>query len=372
MGRHRSIEAEHDAPTETLPQVPAEDDLALELRDVTATFRSGRIGQRRTLRALDALDLSVPRGTVHALLGPNGAGKTTTVRTVATLLRPDSGTVLVDGIDALAKPDDVRERIGVSGQYAAVDGNLTGFENLRLVAQLYGMSRKDATVAARDMLDDLRLSDAADRPVHTYSGGMRRRIDLAGALINRPSLIILDEPTTGLDPRGRRQMWEVIGEQVRTGTTVLLTTQYLEEADALADQITVIDHGKICAEGSPAELKATSGQAILTVQADLSYASGDEAQWVSLVSTTLADIGLGLPHRLDSGEWSVPVADGTRSAVDAVRALESVGVTVRDAQVSAPTLDEVFLRLTGQDQDSAADEDATDTENSPKEHADVR
>lgn len=340
------------------------DDTALLLRGLTKTFRSGLFGRGRRLRALDNLDLTVPRGTVHALLGPNGAGKTTTVRAIATLMRPDEGSIHVDGIDALAHPDEVRQIIGVSGQYAAVDGNLTGFENLRLVAQLYGLSRADASSAARAMIDELLLSDAADRPMHTYSGGMRRRLDLAGALINRPSLIILDEPTTGLDPRGRRQMWEVIGEQVEGGTTVLLTTQYLEEADALADQVTVIDGGRIRAQGSASELKSTTAQSILTVE----LAADPDAVTRPRLSTTLADIGLGLPQEITARRWSVPVGEGTRSAVSAVKALEQIGVDVDDAHVAAPTLDDVFLQLTGE---SPADVESA-TESTREEFADVR
>ncbi|MGV9672575.1 ABC transporter ATP-binding protein [Gordonia sp. NPDC003504] len=324
---------------------------ALELRGVTKTFGSGSFGSRQSVRALDGLDLQVGSGTVHALLGPNGAGKTTTVRAVATLMRPDEGSVTVCGIDALADPDAVRAVIGVSGQYAAVDPTLTGFENLRLVAQLYGHPRREARDRARAMIEQLDLSAAADRPMRTYSGGMRRRLDLAGALINDPQLIILDEPTTGLDPRGRRQIWEVIAEQVATGTTVLLTTQYLEEADELADEITVIDHGRICAQGSASELKETAASAILTVEVAPRHVRGAAGATeidgtTEVIATTLAEIGLGMPERVDETHWSVPVADGTRSAVSAVQVCNEVGVEIVDAVVATPTLDDVFLRLT--------------------------
>ncbi|MHC3001625.1 ATP-binding cassette domain-containing protein [Gordonia metallireducens] len=323
---------------------------ALELRGLQKTFRTGLFGRGPRVHALNGLDLSVPTGTVHALLGPNGAGKTTTVRAVATLMTPDEGSVIVDGVDAIADPGAVRKIVGVSGQYAAVDGNLTGFENLRMVGQLYGQPRSVASERARELIAELNLEDAADRPMRTYSGGMRRRLDLAGALINRPSLVILDEPTTGLDPRGRRQMWEVIAEQVSSGATVLLTTQYLEEADALADEITVIDHGTIRAQGSAAELKSATGGSILTVEVVVPHTDGAEAQ----VSASLADIGVGPAERLgpdgdaatDSARWSVPVDAGTRSAVAAVRALSSAGIEVVDASVSTPTLDDVFLTLT--------------------------
>ncbi|GAC66275.1 ATP-binding cassette domain-containing protein [Gordonia soli] len=323
---------------------------ALVLTGLTKTFRSGLLGRGPRVHALNGLDLTVPAGTVHAVLGPNGAGKTTTVRAVATLMRPDSGSVVVGGIDALADPDGVRDVIGVSGQYAAVDGNLTGFENLRLVAQLYGLSRGEASERARQLIADLDLEAAADRPMRTYSGGMRRRLDLAGALINRPMLVILDEPTTGLDPRGRRQIWEVIRSQVASGTTVLLTTQYLEEADELADEITVIDHGSVLARGTATSLKETAGQSILTVEVD---ARADAGQ----VAGTLSHLGVGEPERLDETHWTVPVADGTRSAVTAVKAFDATGIEIVDATVMTPTLDDVFLKLTGHE---ASPDDDTD------------
>ncbi|WP_279103783.1 ABC transporter ATP-binding protein [Gordonia paraffinivorans] len=325
---------------------------ALELRGLQKTFRTGLFGRGPRVHALNGLDLSVPTGTVHALLGPNGAGKTTTVRAVATLMTPDEGSVIVDGVDAIADPGAVRKIVGVSGQYAAVDGNLTGFENLRMVGQLYGQPRSEASERARELIAELNLEDAADRPMRTYSGGMRRRLDLAGALINRPSLVILDEPTTGLDPRGRRQMWEVIAEQVGSGATVLLTTKYLEEADALADEITVIDHGTIRAQGSAAELKSATGGSILTVEAVVPQYDDADTQ----VSSSLTQIGVGPAERVESGtetvtdttsaRWSVPVDAGTRSAVAAVRALSAAGIEVVDASVSTPTLDDVFLTLT--------------------------
>nr|WP_238423516.1 ATP-binding cassette domain-containing protein [Gordonia sp. 'Campus'] len=352
---------------------------ALELRGLRKTFRTGLFGRGRAVHALNGLDLTVPAGTVHALLGPNGAGKTTTVRAVATLMVPDEGTVMVDGVDAIADPGAARKIIGVSGQYAAVDGNLTGFENLRMVGQLYGLSRAEASTRARELIADLNLEDAADRPMRTYSGGMRRRLDLAGALINRPSLVILDEPTTGLDPRGRRQMWEVITDQVANGATVLLTTQYLEEADALADEITVIDHGTIRAQGSAADLKAATGGSILTVEVDTHSGSAEPQD--ELVATTLAEIGLGMPERLEaetaghpgsSGtRWSIPVDNGTRSAVEAVRALDAVGIDVVDATVATPTLDDVFLTLTERNTHAGGDAGGDRGVGTPTEAADV-
>lgn len=324
---------------------------ALELRGLTKYFGGGALATRLTgqsrVTALDGLDLTVERGTVHALLGPNGAGKTTTVRAVATLLRPDSGSVQICGIDALADPDAVRSIIGLSGQYAAVDGNLTGFENLRMVAQLYGHSRRESSSRARGLITDLGLTEAADRPMLTYSGGMRRRLDLAGALINRPEVVILDEPTTGLDPRGRRQIWDIIADQVKSGTTVLLTTQYLEEADTLADTITVIDGGKVRAQGTAAELKATAAQSTLTVTLapENSPAAGSTRD--ELVTSALTDVGLDAPRRLEDNRWSVPVADGSRSTVAAVSACTAAGIDVVDATVASPTLDDAFLHLTG-------------------------
>ncbi|WP_372632364.1 ABC transporter ATP-binding protein [Gordonia jinghuaiqii] len=358
---------------DALDDTPARN--ALEIRGLRKSFRTGIFGRGPRVHALNGLDLTVPSGTVHALLGPNGAGKTTAVRAVATLMRPDEGSVVVDGVDVLADPGAARKIIGVSGQYAAVDGNLTGFENLRMVGQLYGQSRAEASARARELIADLNLEDAADRPMRTYSGGMRRRLDLAGALINRPSLVILDEPTTGLDPRGRRQMWDVIAEQIAGGATVLLTTQYLEEADALADEITVIDHGTIRAQGSAADLKAATGGSILTVvvagRTSLKGSpDGDSPEYDSpgdeLVASALAGIGVGTPERLGTDEtrtghsktgestadairWSVPVDSGTRSAVAAVKALDALGIDVVDAAVSTPTLDDVFLTLTGRD-----------------------
>ncbi|NMO00125.1 ATP-binding cassette domain-containing protein [Gordonia sp. TBRC 11910] len=338
MGRHSMGEADTTSQSD-----------ALTLRGVGKTYRSGLLGRGPEHVAVAGLDLDVAAGTVHALLGPNGAGKTTTVSMVATLLAPDAGQIIVGGIDARRHPDRVRDIIGVSGQYAAVDGNLTGFENLRMVAQLYGHSRRDASARARELIDELDLSTAADRPMRTYSGGMRRRLDLAGAVINRPTLVILDEPTTGLDPRGRRQIWELIGRLVSTGTTVLLTTQYLEEADELADQITVIDGGVVKARGTADSLKARFGEAGLQVEVA-------PESCTATVRTALAEIGTGPPARLDDGTWEIPVAAGTRSAVAAVQSLNAHGVECLDAIVSTPTLDSVFLSLTGAHARSGADD----------------
>lgn len=293
------------------------------------------------VRVLDGIDIQIPAGTVMGLLGPNGAGKTTTVRIVTTLLRPCAGSVQVAGVDVLRDPAAARRRIGLSGQYAAVDANLSGYENLRMVARLYGMSHRQAAARAGELLTAFGLDHAADRRAGTYSGGMARRLDLAGALVARPPVVVLDEPTTGLDPRGRLDMWRVIGDLVDDGTTVLLTTQYLEEADQLADRITVIDKGKVIARGSADELKTSIGGDRLTV----TLAAGQEAQPALSV---LAQIGIGEPvHEIGTQDVSIVVGEGSRTMVEALRRLDDAGVCVVDATVHRPTLDDVFLSLTG-------------------------
>ena len=302
---------------------------------------TGLVKNYGRVRVLDDVDLEIPAGTVMGLLGPNGAGKTTTVRIVTTLLRPNAGTVQVAGVDVLHDPAAARRLIGVSGQYAAVDANLTGYENLRMGARLYGRSRDSAAGRARELLSQFGLEDAADRRAGTYSGGMTRRLDLAGALIARPPVVVLDEPTTGLDPRARTDMWGVIGDLVRDGTTVLLTTQYLEEADRLADEITVIDKGRVIARGSADELKSSIGGDRLTV----TLASGQDPAPALRV---LADVGLGDPaHEASVDEVSVVVADGSRTMVEALRRLDDADVLAVDARVHRPSLDDVFLSLTG-------------------------
>jgi ABC-2 type transport system ATP-binding protein len=305
-------------------------------------------------RVLDEVDLSIPTGTVMGLLGPNGAGKTTTVRIVTTLLKPSAGSVRVAGIDVLHDPAAARKRIGLSGQYAAVDANLSGYENLRMVARLYGMSPRQATARADELLGALGLEYAAHRRAGTYSGGMARRLDLAGALVARPPVVVLDEPTTGLDPRGRLDMWRVIGDLVDDGTTVLLTTQYLEEADLLADRITVIDHGRVIARGSADELKTSIGGDRLTV----TLAAGQAAEPALAV---LTQVGVGEPgHEPGTDEVSVVVGDGSRTMVEALRRLDDAGVCVVDANVHRPSLDDVFLSLTGKPGGASAAEPETD------------
>jgi ABC-2 type transport system ATP-binding protein len=294
-----------------------------------------------TTRALDGVDLDIPAGRVLGLLGPNGAGKTTTVRILTTLLRPDSGEAFVAGHDVLADPDSVRRSIGLSGQYAAVDENLTGFENLYLVGRLYGRRKAQARARARELLSRFRLEDAADRPTKGYSGGMRRRLDLAGALVAEPSVVILDEPTTGLDPRGRIDTWEVIKELVADGTTVLLTTQYLEEADQLADSIVVIDRGKVIARGTADELKNQIGGERL----DIVVTSAED---VAIAARVLREVGSGEPTVDEhTRKVDVLVDAGPKALIEALRRLDAHGVTVSDVALHRPTLDDVFLSLTG-------------------------
>lgn len=292
-------------------------------------------------RALDGVDLEIRSGEVLGLLGPNGAGKTTAVRILTTLLKPDSGHAVVAGHDVRTEPDAVRRAIGLSGQYAAVDENLTGYENLYMVGRFYGMSRADASARARALLSRFRLDEAADRLSKGYSGGMRRRLDLAGALVAAPPVVVLDEPTTGLDPRGRMETWEVIGELVHDGTTVLLTTQYLEEADQLADTIAVIDQGRVIARGTSEELKAQVGGEQLELVAE-------DAADLPMVARVLAEVGAGEPNIQESvRRVRVAVDAGTKALVEALRRLDAHGVAVHDVALHRPTLDDAFLSLTG-------------------------
>jgi ABC-2 type transport system ATP-binding protein len=291
-------------------------------------------------RALDGLDLVVPEGTVLGLLGPNGAGKTTAVRVFSTLLRPDSGRAEVLGIDVTQHPQQVRRSIGLTGQFAAIDDYLTGRENLQLFGRLYHLGAAVAAKRADELLERFDLVDAAGRIAKTYSGGMRRRLDIAASLIVRPPVIFLDEPTTGLDPRSRLGMWNVIEDLVREGTTMLLTTQYLEEADALASSIAVIDRGQVIAQGTSDELKSQVGGSRLELAVE-----SDDA--VALAAAILRKVGDGTEPTVDARKVSVPVSDGASVLVEAVRQLDAAQVTIADLAMRRPTLDDVFMRLTG-------------------------
>jgi ABC-2 type transport system ATP-binding protein len=303
------------------------------------------------VRALDGLSLSVPEGNVLGVLGPNGAGKTTAVRILTTLLQPDSGTGSVAGIDVLKNPTEVRRRMGVSGQYAAVDENLTGFENLDMVGRLYHLGVDRSRTRARELLEQFDLKESGDRVAKGYSGGMRRRLDLAGALVAQPRVLFLDEPTTGLDPRSRSDLWEVIAGLVQGGTTLLLTTQYLEEAEKLADNILVIDKGTAIAEGTADELKAKVGGERLQIVA---Y---DEAD-ISTIVSVIADIGNEEPY-VTGKEVCLPVATGPKALMEALRRLDEREIELHDVGLRRPTLDDVFLTLTGH---SAEDEEELETE----------
>ncbi|HEX7660587.1 MAG TPA: ATP-binding cassette domain-containing protein [Pseudonocardiaceae bacterium] len=311
----------------------ARSDLAVHAEGLVKTFGG--------TRALDGVDLEIPTGQVLGLLGPNGAGKTTTVRVLTTLLRPDSGRAWVGGHDVLADPESVRRGIGLSGQYAAVDENLTGYENLYMVGRFYGMSHRQAGLRARELLTAFGLTESGDRPSKTYSGGMRRRLDLAGALVARPAVVVLDEPTTGLDPRGRMDTWEVIGNLVADGATVLLTTQYLEEADQLADSIAVIDRGRVIARGTADELKARVGGERLELVAA-------EAAELPTMVRILAEVGSEEPQVDEqTRRVGVLVEAGPKALVEALRRLDAEDIEVHDVGLHRPTLDDVFLSLTG-------------------------
>jgi ABC-2 type transport system ATP-binding protein len=296
------------------------------------TYRNGEV------KALDDLSLDVEEGTVLGVLGPNGAGKTTTVRILATLLKPDSGSATVAGIDVVKHPDKVRELIGLSGQYAAVDETLTGWDNLVMFGRLYHLGKSASIKRAEELLERFSLTDSARRPIKTYSGGMRRRLDLAASLIVQPKVLFLDEPTTGLDPRGRQEMWGVIQELVKGGVTLLLTTQYLEEADQLADEIAVIDHGKVIARGTSDALKKQVGGERLEITVE----SADIAKTQEIVSRISASA-----IHTDIRTISAPVTTGSIALMDALRALDEAKIHPLDISLKRPSLDDVFLSLTG-------------------------
>jgi ABC-2 type transport system ATP-binding protein len=297
-------------------------------------------GGKVPVRGLDLLDLTVEPGGVYGLLGPNGAGKTTLIRVLATLLPVDAGSARVAGVDVRQHPQQVRARIGLAGQYAAVDDHLTGRENVELVGRLYGLARREARGRAGELLARIGLAEAADRQVKTYSGGLRRRLDLAACLVGRPQVLFLDEPTAGLDPASRRDLWALLGDLVDTGTTVLLTTQYLEEADQLADRIAVIDHGRLVSEGTPDQLKDRVGGAVL----ELTVPDDDRARVLWALRTMQAEDQTDDQHH---GRIVVPAPDGAATLTGALRRLDRVGITPEDLALRKPTLDDVFLALTG-------------------------
>ncbi|MFD7640031.1 ATP-binding cassette domain-containing protein [Kitasatospora sp. NPDC059795] len=316
---------------------------AIEAENLVKTFGP--------VRALDGVSLDVPEGTVLGLLGPNGAGKTTAVRVLTTLLQPDSGRAAVAGVDVLKNPNQVRSLIGLSGQYAAVDEYLTGRENLQMVGELYQMSARDAKKRALELLEWFGLSDAMDRTAKTYSGGMRRRLDLAAALVVRPPVMFLDEPTTGLDPRNRLALWEVIETLVEQGTTLLLTTQYLEEADRLAHDIAVVDHGKVIARGTADHLKAQIGGERIEVVVHRS-------DLVPEAVAALAPYAKGDPAvEKNTRRITVPVSGGAKVLAAVIRELDARSIEIDDIGLRRPTLDDVFLSLTGHATEDGKDAD---------------
>ena len=327
--------------------MPPTDTLAIETHGLTRSF-----GEHR---AVDGVDLAVPAGVVYGVLGPNGAGKTTTIRMLATLLRPDGGTARVLGHDVASDPAAVRDRIALTGQMASVDEDLTGRENLYLLGRLLGYSRRQATARAEELLDGFGLTEAAGRLAKNYSGGMRRRLDIASSLVVTPELLFLDEPTTGLDPRSRNEVWEIVRALVAQGTTVLLCTQYLDEADQLASRIAVIDTGRVIAEGTPSELKASVGQSTLHLRV------ADPARRAEAAALLTRGLDAAVQDEPDPSALTVAVADADRAA-EAVGELARAGVPVAGFSLGQPSLDEVFLALTGRPAEDGGTEPRTDQE----------
>jgi ABC-2 type transport system ATP-binding protein len=322
--------------------------LAVEIEDLEKTFGN-------TVRALDGISLGVESGTIFGLLGPNGAGKTTAVRILTTVLRQDKGLARVLGHDTLREPHLVRTLIGLAGQFAAVDENLTGAENLWMVGRLNHMSKADVRARSKELLKEFDLTDAADRPTKTYSGGMRRRLDVAASLVAKPKVLFLDEPTTGLDPASRADVWDMIEQLVEAGTTVLLTTQYLEEADRLCNKLVVIDHGRVIAEGTPESLKAQLGATVL----ELGFADDDAARQAGAALGVMA----GKEPIVYRNTVEVNVDDGPRIVAEALRILDQNGPVLTTLALREPSLDDVFLALTGQRTDDDETADGADGEN---------
>jgi ABC-2 type transport system ATP-binding protein len=311
------------------------DEAIIQVEDLVKVYAG-----RARVRALDGLSLTVEPGSVYGLLGPNGAGKTTLIRVLATLLEPDGGSAHVAGVDVRSDPAAVRARIGLAGQYAAVDGHLTGRENVELVGRLYGLPRQQARRRAGEVLERIRLGAAAERQARTYSGGMRRRLDLAACLVGRPQVLFMDEPTAGLDPASRRELWQSIDELVQGGTTVLLTTQYLEEADRLADRIAVIDHGRLIGEGSGDQLKDRVGGAVL----ELTVPDGGGAGMLQVLRPMGAkETAWNRRH----GKLVVAAPQGAATLAETLRRLDAAGIGLQEVTLRKPTLDDVFLALTG-------------------------
>lgn len=291
------------------------------------------------VKALDGVSLKAEQGKVYGLLGPNGAGKTTLVRMLSTLLEPTTGSIKVLGIDAVQHPGEVRKIIGLAGQYAAVDEFLTGYENIYMIGRLYRLGHKEAKQRALELLRELSLEDAANRQVKTYSGGMRRRLDLGASLVGQPKILFLDEPTTGLDPRTRLELWHIIRELVKKGTSILLTTQYLEEADELADHIAVIDHGKLIVEGTSDQLKSHIGGDVV----EFEVADKHQAQAIE----TVKKFGFKKPSINEHGHIALSVKDGNKKLVDIIKALDNAKIRPQSISLHRPTLDDVFLSVTG-------------------------
>src|SRR5664280_2906643 len=320
-------------------------DFAVEALNIVRTFKDGEV------HALDDVTLHVPRSEVFGLLGPNGSGKTTMIRILSTILAPTSGVAIVNGYDVVKQPDHVRRSIGLAGQFATVDENLTGFENLRMVGLLNHLEKSYVVKRSQELLERFGLSDAANRTCKTYSGGMRRRLDLAAALVADPPILFLDEPTTGLDPQSRQDLWAIIERLVEGGTTVLLTTQYLEEADRLCKQLVVLNHGKIIAEGTSSQLKSSLGNTVLVLTFST---TGDAQRALGLISDISAK-----PANLDGTVIELTVDKGPASAAEALRRIDNADITVAGLQLREPSLDDVFLNLTGH---KAEDEEAVVSE----------